>query len=373
MLPNFIRKSSALIAFLIGAWIIAAGLAGDFILGGAAQSILGRSAGILLQAIPVIILINFLLRRELLARKRFVADYRIGEQTRLAQLLDTIPVGILFTDAEYRVAYSNLAMKRGFGAPGGRKCYDYLRQSKVPCLDCSNASVRGDLPMQFQWHSQVNGKSYAGVANQIAGADGTMRRLEVLRDISARREAESERERLRGEINEQHLLLQTVLDHVTSGVAVFDGTELPLKWANTKYRQIVGALWRDSDITGWRFEKIIPNSGKNGLANIFHNVPATGTPHFDPEYASTSFARGPTYWQWSLLPLTPTADRRWDVMLFVTEVTEQVLARKSCMTPFPRLSMELLSEPTLQKRCLIRIHKVSAKPWLMCGRWPMGC
>ena len=104
-------------------------------------------------------------------------------------------------------------------------------------------------------------------------------------------------------------LLQTALDNVTSGVAVFDGTELRLKWANRVYLRFLSDLWGDADITGKRFQEILPGARESGLIEVSRRVAVTGVPHFDSEYAHKGFSRGTTYWQWSLLPLPAAAMR----------------------------------------------------------------
>ena len=136
------------------------------------------------------------------------------------------------------------------------------------------------------------------------------------------------REHLSKQIDACGLLLGTVLHNVTSGIAVFDGKELRLRWANRQYQQVLIERWGDVDMTGCSLAEIIPGAEGSGLAEVFRQVAITGVPHFEPEYAHKGLARGITYWQWSLLPLANRAGDIPDVMLFLTDVTEQVLARK---------------------------------------------
>jgi hypothetical protein len=137
-----------------------------------------------------------------------------------------------------------------------------------------------------------------------------------------------EMQELSNDMDVNGLLLRTVLDNVTSGIAVFDGKELRLTWANRQYMQFMSERYGDADIAGRPLSEIIPGAEGTRLTEIFRRVARTGVPHFDPEYAHSGFACGTSYWQWSLLRLTGIAEDIPNVMLFLTEITEQVIARK---------------------------------------------
>ncbi|MBW4683083.1 MAG: PAS domain-containing protein [Microcoleus vaginatus WJT46-NPBG5] len=147
-------------------------------------------------------------------------------------------------------------------------------------------------------------------------------------EITQRQQMAEEREQLLQEIDEQRRLFQMVVDHAPAGIAVFDGRDLRIKWANQAYGQFLEEPFRNTDITGLRLQDYLPAAEENGLADIFRHTAATGEAHIDPEYQMEGFARGVTYWRWSLLPLFSLGQVNPDLMVLAIEITEQVLARK---------------------------------------------
>lgn len=139
---------------------------------------------------------------------------------------------------------------------------------------------------------------------------------------------EEECERLRREIEAQHHLFQVLLDTALEGIAIFDGRDLRVKWANPAYRQFLGKPYQSGDITGLHLQDFIPDAEESGMADIFRRVAATGRPYIDPEYEYAGFARGITYWRWSVLPLFAEEGGAPDLIVRLTEITEEVLTRK---------------------------------------------
>ncbi|MBD2043345.1 PAS domain S-box protein [Microcoleus sp. FACHB-672] len=147
-------------------------------------------------------------------------------------------------------------------------------------------------------------------------------------EINERRQVAEEREQLLQEIDEQRRLFQMVVDNVPAGIAVLDGRDLRIKWANQTYGQFLEEPFCNTDITGVRLQDYLPAAEENGLADIFRRTAATREAHIDPEYEMEGFARGITYWRWSLLPLLSLGQETPDLMVLAIEITEQVSARK---------------------------------------------
>ena len=131
--------------------------------------------------------------------------------------------------------------------------------------------------------------------------------------------------------SEARSLYQAVLENATAGVCVLDGEHLRVKFANAAYQQFLEEPYRSDDLTGERLQAFVPRIEESGLGDLFRRVAATREPHFDPEYQHYGFARGVTYWRWSLIPLPAGGDFP-DLMILTTEITEQVLARKAAET-----------------------------------------
>ena len=159
-------------------------------------------------------------------------------------------------------------------------------------------------------------------AGEIAGAVATFV------DITARRQAEAERERLLAAAESQRQLLQTVVDNSPAGIALLDGAELRVKWANSAYQRFTDEPFRSAGVIGLRITEFMPFADEIGLTDIMRQVIATRQAQAGPEYEIVGFARGVTYWSYSLVPVVAPDRDVADLLVQLVEVTEQVLARK---------------------------------------------
>lgn len=157
--------------------------------------------------------------------------------------------------------------------------------------------------------------------------EGSIGMLATLRDITERKRNEELRELLLKEVDEQRRLFQTVVDHAPAGIVVLDSQDLRVKWANPTYLEFLDEPHRSAGIAGLCLHEFLPGARENGLVDLFFQVAASGRPHVNPEYLYVGFARGDTYWRWSLLPIVDGEGPR-DLMLMALEITEQVVARK---------------------------------------------
>ena len=110
------------------------------------------------------------------------------------------------------------------------------------------------------------------------------------------------------------------------GIVIFDGRDLRARWSNRTFLSFLDAPFAQLGIEGLRIADFVPNAREAGLVEVVHRVAATGKPADTPEYRHDGFARGATWWRWSVRPIPGEVGT--DVLLLVTEVTEQVHARK---------------------------------------------
>jgi signal transduction histidine kinase len=128
-------------------------------------------------------------------------------------------------------------------------------------------------------------------------------------------------------LRQERQLLQAVVDNAPAGIVVLSGTDLRVRWANRGYLQFLDEPFRSSGIMGLPLQDFLPQAEESGLAQIFRQVARECRPFVTPEFEYSGFARGTTYWRWSLVPLAEDATCP-DLLLSVTEITEQVAARK---------------------------------------------
>lgn len=250
------------------------------------------------------------------------------EREKLTRILDAMPDGISVVTPEGRIEYLNPALERDFGPVGGRKCHEYLQEAPDECDDCPGGIDKARKVVSGEWSSSATGKTYERIKVPLASFGGSVARLEVLHDISARRAAEKEKAKLRAEIDAHRQLFQTIVQNATMGIAVFDGDQLRLKWVNPSMRNIMGERFMNRDLTGSRLDEFAPDAYKTPLRELFLKVAKSGQPHSESEFEYKSTRRGVTYWRWSLLPLPAAGKEIPDLMVLASEVTVSVRARK---------------------------------------------
>src|SRR5574340_1060022 len=165
------------------------------------------------------------------------------------------------------------------------------------------------------------------IMTAVYADDGRIRGFaRMTRDATQTKRAEQDRERLLEAMESQRRLFEMVLDHAPAGIAIFDGANQRVKWANPMFRQRLEPPWNITDITGKRLEELMPATASIGVSDIFRRVAETHKPHFDPEFQVPGTQR---YLRFSLLPLAGGEhDETPDLMVLITDITDSVLARK---------------------------------------------
>ena len=94
--------------------------------------------------------------------------------------------GLLNIDADYRIRYMNQVMIDWFGDHTGKTCYSSLVGAEEPCPYCQLERViqQGDT-VTYQ-PPATDGHIFEIVATPISNSDGTISKMEVLRDVSER-------------------------------------------------------------------------------------------------------------------------------------------------------------------------------------------
>jgi PAS domain S-box-containing protein len=185
----------------------------------------------------------------------------------------------------------------------------------------------------------------------------------ISRDVTARRQAEEERERLLAQVQRQRQraqelaetlererdTLQTIMENTYTQLAYLDPHFNFLR-VNAAYAQ--GAGHRRGGLIGRNHFELFPNEENQA---IFEGVRDTGQPvefHARPfEYADQP-ERGTTYWDWTLVPVQDAAGQVLGLVLSLHDVSEQVQAEKEREEHQARLqkliqvSQEVLAEKT---------------------------
>jgi PAS domain S-box-containing protein len=152
-------------------------------------------------------------------------------------------------------------------------------------------------------------------------------------------------ELLTSDVELERRRLELMFRTAPAGLVVLDGTTLQVRWANAAYLAYLDEPYRSRGIEGLRVEEFLPRARENGLLDIFERVAREGAPYEDPELRFEGFARGVTYYRWSLRPFPAAEGHGTDLLLLVAEVTDLVQARLAIEAERLRLETVLETLP----------------------------
>jgi PAS domain S-box-containing protein len=118
------------------------------------------------------------------------------ERNKLKTILDATEDGVYIVSKDYGIEYVNPSIEKQFGAWEGRKCHVYFHGREVPCPWCKNAEVFAGKSVRWEYYLPTNNRIYDLFDTPIINSDGTVSKLEILHDITARVKGEQERARL---------------------------------------------------------------------------------------------------------------------------------------------------------------------------------
>ncbi len=262
-----------------------------------------------------------------IARERDVL-YRIMENTG-AQLA--------FLDPEFRFVHANAAYVTASGHALedllGKNHFDLFPNPENQTIFERVRTTRQAITLRakpFEYPDQPwRGTTYwdwslVPVPDSTGGLQGL---VFSLIDVTETTRSVKEREALLDEVETQRSILQTVIDHAPAGIVFFDRASLRVVWANQTYAQFLEPPFNTEGIAGRVLDEFIPRAVETGVRSVFERVGETGEPYRDWEFVYDGFARGITYWQWSLVPVR-AGEELDGLLLLVSEVTELVEARK---------------------------------------------
>lgn len=149
--------------------------------------------------------------RRALAEKMLRFEKGIAEDTLrrkrslFRKILDDFPYGIYIVNRHQEIEYANSKFAADFGDWASCKCHEFLHGRADPCPWCENAEVFAGSTIERLWHSDKTAKDYELASIPIKNTDGTISKLVVFHDVTARRRAEEE---IRGQQN----FLRTLID-----------------------------------------------------------------------------------------------------------------------------------------------------------------
>ncbi|HTI13716.1 MAG TPA: PAS domain-containing protein [Dictyobacter sp.] len=129
--------------------------------------------------------------------------------------------------------------------------------------------------------------------------------------------------------------LETILEQITTGIAIIAAKSLRIRYVNPYLHARLGPIWHDQEVNGLHLEELLPARIRDTVLTYLHEVALTGQRFDFDELPFEGFleTRGRTYWKVTLqrynAPAHTSEQDPEEALLLVTleDVTESVRAR----------------------------------------------
>ena len=167
-------------------------------------------------------------------------------------------------------------------------------------------------------------------------------------DIHDRKVVEEALKQSRKEVERQQQQLQALFEQAPVAIAVYKGPEYIIDFANTAFCQVLGRTLEQSLKTP--LFDLLPEVADQGYRELLNKVRITGEPHVATEMPSqiNRYGRQDTaYWNFVYHPFRDESEEIVGVTVVVTEVSEQVKARRKVEDSEKRFRTLLESIPQM--------------------------
>jgi len=121
---------------------------------------------------------EYTLKREIESERRKV-DYIFNS------MIDWISI----VNEDYTVIFINRSLREELGEPGKKKCYKYLYQRDEPCSFCKWPNIKEENTVRWELRRE-DGKTFDIISSPLLNPDGSLSKMEILRDVTRRKEVE---------------------------------------------------------------------------------------------------------------------------------------------------------------------------------------
>ncbi|MDM8541490.1 PAS domain S-box protein [Desulfococcaceae bacterium HSG9] len=112
------------------------------------------------------------------------------ERDNFSNIMESMDDGIYIVNEQYDIQYVNPVLQKDFGSDEGQKCYAYFHERTTVCPWCKNPEVFAGKTVHWEFHVAKNGRTYDLIDAPLKNNDGSISKLEILRDITERKQAE---------------------------------------------------------------------------------------------------------------------------------------------------------------------------------------
>ncbi len=283
---------------------------------------------------------ELLARTRTLVRMRQQAEALRASQGRYRTLFESIDDGyclmqLHFDAAGHPVDYRFLETNAAFEAHTGlHDAVGHTARELVPDLDASWFELYGRVAVtgqsaRFENDAPAMGRSFEVYASRV-GPPGLHQVALVFKDVTARKAADAERERLLNEVEVARVRLASLIENAPAIICAFRGPQLIYEFSNPLHQRLVGA---HRQLVGRPVREAVPEAVDQGVVALLERVYRTGEPYLDRELSLRLDRRGDgtlvdAFVDVVYQPARDAAGQVVGVDVFGFEVTEQVLARQ---------------------------------------------
>ncbi len=124
--------------------------------------------------------------------KRVMLEHEIETQrARINDIFNSMIDWIYTGDENFNITFTNRALEQELGGVNGKKCYQYLYGRKTPCSFCKWPSIREGKTVRWELRRE-DGRTFDIVSSPLTNPDDSPSKMEILRDITRRKETEEE-------------------------------------------------------------------------------------------------------------------------------------------------------------------------------------
>ena len=122
------------------------------------------------------------------------------ERDNLNLIFESMVEGVYVVSKDYEVEFMNKVLRDEFGDHLGDICYEVFHGRKQPCPLCKLLEVMGRKTVRWEWYSRRMNKYYDLIETPLRNIIGTISKLTIFRDITERKKAEEEIQKLNREL-----------------------------------------------------------------------------------------------------------------------------------------------------------------------------
>jgi two-component system, LuxR family, sensor kinase FixL len=145
------------------------------------------------------------------------ADKLAHERDNMLNVLEAMHDGVYISDLEGNLQYVNSELRKDFGDPAGRKCYEYFHNRLDMCRPCRSGDILPNKISRNEFSNPKSGRMFDVIDSPLQNPDGSVSKLSIFHDITDRKEAETRLKRLQDEL--AHAARVKTMGEMASGLA----------------------------------------------------------------------------------------------------------------------------------------------------------